>query len=132
LLNEVIIQQAVFELIDRAARPRGEFFEPYPNKKGATNVIALNPCFATLAAFQARHLFTFAVQLLDLPADATHLLGGLGGILSRVVGHDVVRAVGRHLNAEELHLVVFRKASDLDSFAMREFVFASTSRESTR
>lgn len=64
------------------------------------------------------------MQLLDRKPKATHLLGGLDGILSRVISHDVVRAVGRHLNAEQLHLGVFRKASDLDSFAMREFGFA--------
>jgi hypothetical protein len=69
-------------------------------------------------SFQAGHLLTFAVQLLDLPAEATYLLCHLGRILSAVVGHDPIRAVGRHLNPEQMHLVVFGKAFDLDRFTV--------------
>jgi hypothetical protein len=119
----------VFELIGRAPRLRREFFESDPDEKSTANMVALNACLATLAAFQARNLFTFAIHLLDRKPKATHLLGGLGGILSRVVGHDVVRAVGRHLNAEQLHLVVFGKASDLDSFAMRSPISVDAARD---
>src|ERR687895_2922500 len=108
----------MFELIDTVRPVRAaSSFEFNPDEKSTANGVALNACLATLAAFQARNLFTFAMQLLDRKPKATHLLGGLGGILSRVVGHDVVRAVGRHLNAEPLHRGVFRKASELDSFA---------------
>ena len=116
--------------VDRPCdRLRRRLFESDPDEKSTANVVALNACLATLAAFQARNLFTFSMQLLDLPADATHPLGGLSGILSRVVGHEVVRAVGRHLNAEQLHLGVFRKASDLDSFAMRSLIDVDAARD---
>jgi hypothetical protein len=63
-------------------------------------------------------LFAFAVQLLDLPAKAARLLCGFCGILSQVVGHDKVRAVGRHLNPEQVHLMVFGKAFDFDPLAV--------------
>ncbi len=79
-------------------------------------MVALDTRLAALAPLQSRHLFAFAVQLLNLPAAATHLLCRLSGILSGVVSHDPVRAVGRHLNPEQTHLVVFREAFDLDHF----------------
>src|SRR5512143_1296193 len=84
-------------------------------------MIALNPSLATLAAFQTGDLLAFAVQLLNLPAKATRLLSSLRGILSGIVGHDPIRAVGRHLNPEQTHLVVFGKALDLDRLPVRYF-----------
>jgi len=62
LLNEVIIQQSVFELIHRAACLCREFFEPDPHQKSTADMIALDACFAALAAFQPGHLFPFTVQ----------------------------------------------------------------------
>ena len=73
MLNEVIIQQPVFELIHRAASMCRQCFEPDPHQKSTADVIALDARFATLAAFQPGDLFTFAVQLLDFPAEATDL-----------------------------------------------------------
>src|SRR5512135_2782480 len=85
-------------------------------------MITLNPCLATLAAFYPRELFPFAVQLLNLPTKAAHLLRGLRRVLSGSVGHDPVRAVSRHLNPEQAHLVLFRKSPALNPFAMGQFV----------
>jgi hypothetical protein len=122
LLNEVIIPQPVFELIDRAACLSREFFESPPNEPGTSNRIALNPRFAALAAVQTRKLFAFAVQWLDFPADATPLLGDLRGIGSRIVGPNPIRAVGRPLNPETLHGVVFRKPCELARLAVAQCV----------
>ena len=50
-MNEVVIQQTMFELIDGAARLRRQFFEPNPDQKGTTDVIALDAGFGALATF---------------------------------------------------------------------------------
>src|SRR3712207_6424432 len=92
LLNKIVIQQAVFELIDGTASLRGEGFEPDPDQKGTGDMIALNAGLPTLALFQPRYLFPFAVQLLDLPAYVTHCLGSVRGVSSWIVGHNPVRA----------------------------------------
>ena len=104
----------MFELINRAAGLCRQFFESDPHQKRAADVIALDARRTALAAFQPGHLFAFAVPLLNLPTEAARLLCGLGGILSQVIGHDVVRAVGRHRHPEELHLMGVREPFDLD------------------
>ena len=83
-------------------------------------MIALNTRFAALAALQPGKLLAFTVQLLNLPTKATRLLCGLGRNLSRVVRHDLVRAVGRHLNPEQTYPVVFGKALDFDPLALAQ------------
>jgi len=50
LLNEILAQQAMFELIDRAAG-LGEGFELDPDQKGTGNMIALDAGLAALAPF---------------------------------------------------------------------------------
>ena len=87
----------MFELIDRAARCDRQFFEAHPDQKRTGNMVALNPRFATFAAFQSGHLFAFAVQLLNLPTEAARLLCGRRRVLGDVVGDDVIRAVCGHL-----------------------------------
>jgi hypothetical protein len=82
-------------------------------------MIALNPGSTALTAFQTGDLFAFAVQLLHLPAIAVCLLDGRRGDLSPVVRHDPIRVVSGHLTPEQLHLVVFGKASGLDGFTVR-------------
>ena len=62
MLNEVIIQQSVFELIHRAACLCREFFEPDPHQKSTANMIALDTCLTALTAFQPRHLFAFGMR----------------------------------------------------------------------
>ncbi|MDD5460311.1 MAG: hypothetical protein PHG00_01560 [Methylococcales bacterium] len=84
-------------------------------------MMALNSGEPPLAAFQPRHLFAFAVQLLDFPALAARVLCRRRGELSTVVRHDPSRAVSRHLDPEQLHLVVFGKAFDLNAFAVSLF-----------
>ena len=91
MLHEVIIQQTVFELIYRATRLCCKCFEPDPHQKSTANMIALDTCLTALTAFQPRHLFAFAMQLRNLPAEAARLLCRLSGILSQLVGHNVVR-----------------------------------------
>ena len=121
----------MFELIHRATSLCREFLEPDPDEESTANVITLDARLAALAAFQPGDLFAFAVQLLDLPAEAARLLCRLRGILSQVVGHNVVRAVGRHLNPEQLHLVVFGKAFDLDALAVGQVLCAPGQRVHT-
>ena len=118
------MQQTVFELINGTAGLSREFFKSDPNQQSTADMIALNAGIATLTLFQTGHLFAFSMQLLDLPAEATHLLGRLCGILNWIIGHDPIRAVGRHLDPETLHLVLFGKAFDLDRFAVPQFVFS--------
>ena len=121
----------MFKLINGATSLRREFLEPDPDEESTANVIPLRTRFAALAAFQAGDLLAFAVQLLDLPAEAARLLCGLGGILSQVVRDDKVRAVGRHLNPEQVHLVVFGKAFDLDALAVGQVLGAPGERIDT-
>ena len=80
---------------------------------------------ATLAAFQASGLFGFAVKLLNLPAQATHLLSVLSGILSKIVGGDIVCALGRKHQRGQFHLMTFGEVLDVQGLAMLEFSLCS-------
>jgi hypothetical protein len=62
-LDEVVIQQALLELIDGATGLGRQVLESDPNQEGTADVVALNPGLAALAAFQPCHLLAFAVQL---------------------------------------------------------------------
>lgn len=62
------------------------------------------------------------MKLLNLPTQGTRFLCVLRRILRQVVRHDPIRAVGRNLDPEELHLEVLGKPVDLDPFAVLEFV----------
>jgi len=57
------------------------------------------------------------MQLLNLPMKATRLLCRFCRTLGQIVGQNEVRAVGRHLNPETLHFVVFGKAFNFESLA---------------
>ena len=111
----------MFELINRAAGLCRKCFESDPNQKRTADMMAVDARRTALATFQACHLFAFAVQLLTLPTEAARLLCGLGRILSQVIGHDRVRAVGRHRHPEELHRMIFREAFDLDPLPVCQF-----------
>ena len=124
MLNEVVIQQAVFKLIHRATSLRRQFFETTQTRNAHPMWLRWMRALRHWQRSKPGDLFPFAVQLLDLPAEATHLLCRLRGILSLVVGHDVVRAVGRHLNPEALHFVVFGEAFDLDALAVGQLLGA--------
>lgn len=85
-------------------------------------MITLNTRLTTLAAFQSGDLFAFAVKLLDLPTKAARLLCRQRGILSGIVRHDPVCAVGRHLNPEQAHLMVIGKALEVDSLTVDQLL----------
>ena len=94
-----------------------------PDQNGTPNMIANNASLATLTVFQTGQLFGFPVKLLNFPSQGdTHLLYGLGRILSKIVGHDIVRALGRQHYSEQFHFMIFRKALDLDDFAVWFFL----------
>ena len=77
LLTEIVIQEPMLKLINGPTSLVGKLVEPPPNEEGTTDVIALNSGLATLTSFQASDLFAFAMQLLNPPAKATHLLSVL-------------------------------------------------------
>lgn len=71
LLDKVIIEQAMFQLIDGTLGLRRQRFEPDPNQV----CTLVWPCWiAVLAAFQPRGLLVFAVQLLDLNESHTPIV----------------------------------------------------------
>ncbi len=121
----------MFDLVNGLLTGVGEAFEAYPHQQRAGDVVALNTRFAAQAILKTRQLLGFAVKLLNLPAQGTHLLSALCRALSKVVSHDPFRAVDRHLNPEQLHLEITRKPSDLDQFAMHQLSFAPTERLNT-
>ncbi|MEP7284146.1 MAG: hypothetical protein ABI947_00095 [Chloroflexota bacterium] len=53
------------------------------------------------------------MKLLNLAVQATHVLGGLGRVLSHIVGGDIVRALGRKHQPEQFHLTAFGKVLDM-------------------
>ena len=69
----------MLDLINRSLRFKGHLFEP--NQNGTSNVVSGNSCLSTLIAFKTRQLLGFTVKLLDLPAEATHLLYDLHVVL---------------------------------------------------
>lgn len=90
----------MLELVEGFTGMRSEFGESDPDEKSASDVVTLDTRFAALTVFKASELFAFAVQLLDLPAKATHLSCGLGGILSWIVSHDKFHTLGRHYDSD--------------------------------
>ena len=113
----------MFDLINRLLRFLGNLLEPDPYPDRAPNVVTDNSGLTTLATFQSSELFGLSVKLLNLPAQATHLLHGLRVVLSKIVGDDIVRALGRQHHPEQFHFVVFGKALELHHFAMFSFCF---------
>lgn len=121
----------MFQLTDGTLGLGSQLFQSHPDQECIADVIVLNPRLATLAAFEPRNPLTLAVQLLGLPTKATRLLCSLCSILSGIVGHGPVRAVGKHLNPEQAHLVVFGKALNFNSLTMGQLVGAPGQRIDT-
>ncbi len=119
MLTQVVIQETVLDLIDGLPRFDRDLLESYPDQDGTPDVIAHDARFAALTAFQTSDLFGLAMKLLNLPTPAVHLLNRRRLGLSRVVGHDVVRALGRQRYSEQFHFVIFGEALDFDRLAMR-------------
>lgn len=118
LLDEVIRQHGSFDVVSGAMPLVRQLSQACPDQQSTMNVIALNARFSTLASFNPRQLLDLAVHLLNLPAHRTHFSCALRRRLSDIVSHDVIRAVGRHLDPEQLHLVVSWKISQLDPLAI--------------
>jgi hypothetical protein len=108
----------MLDLVNRLSALVGHGFQPSPHQQRTSNMVALNPGFATLTGFRPCQLLQFAVKLLNLPTDARLLLCSIGGGLRSVVGGDKFRPVGGHRNPEQFHLLVSGKPSNLDELAM--------------
>lgn len=106
----------------------GDSSQANPNQHGASDVIALNPRLSALAALDPGELLSLSMKLLNLPAQGTRLLRAPRDVLSQVVRHDRVRAMGGHRNAEQLYLVLFGKPLDLDDLSVRSFALTPTER----
>ena len=100
LLDQLVVEAPMFEAVHGLPGLTGQGFAAHPDQEGSGDMIALNARVAAWTAFQARQLLAFAVQLLDLPAHVTHMLCGVRGVRSGIVGHDPVRAAGRRHNPE--------------------------------
>jgi len=98
-------------------------FETNPNQNGTANVIPNDSRIATLTAFKTGQLLGFSVKLLDLPAKAAHILYDLHLVLSHLVRHDIVRALGRQHYSENFHLMLGRKTFDFDDLTLLLFCF---------
>ena len=85
---------------------------------GTADVITNDACFTALTAFQAGDLLGFAMKLLDFPAQGVRVLDGLRGILSQVVGHDVIRALWGQHYPEQFQLVFLWEAFELDQLTV--------------
>ena len=123
-----MIQKAVFNAISGLFGSSSNVGEAYPDQDGASNMVALYASFTALVLLNASELFQLAVELLDFPAHATHLLCGIQRILSEVVSDNPIRAVGRHRDPEQFYLVVLRKPFDFDDFAMLSLLMAPRQR----
>ncbi len=112
----------MLELIESLARLLNHLFEAYPDQDSTGDMIALKPPQPTRTTFQTCRLFGFPMKLLNLPAQATHVLRGLGRILSHIIGGDIIRALGRKHQPEQFHLMTFGKILDMQGFAVLFFV----------
>ncbi|MEP7289016.1 MAG: hypothetical protein ABI947_24950 [Chloroflexota bacterium] len=99
-----------------------KLFETNAEQDGTGDVIALNTGQTTLTALATSSLLGFAVKLLNLPAQATHVLGGLGRVLSHSVDGDIVRVLGRKHEPEPFHRMAFGKVLDMERLALLGFI----------
>lgn len=82
-------------LVNGMFRFMSHLLELDPHQDRTTVMISDDPGLATLTTFQPIELFGLAVKLLNLPTPAAYLLHRLRVVLSKVVGDDIVRALGR-------------------------------------
>jgi len=68
LLSQKVIKESKLNAIKGLPCFSGEGSESNPNKDGASDVIALNPCLSALATLNACELFSLSMKLLNLPA----------------------------------------------------------------
>lgn len=93
-------------------------FKAHPYRHGASDMIALYSLFSAPTESHTGQLSAFAVKPPDSPAEAGRLLHGSDGRLRKIVGYDIIRAPGRKRHAEQLHLMTFRKTSQMNSFSV--------------
>ena len=84
----------MFDLINRLLSFMGNLFQSDPHQDCTPDMITDDSGFTTLTTFQSSELFGLSVKLLNLPTQATHFLHGLCVVLSKVVGDDIIRALG--------------------------------------
>jgi len=84
----------MLDAINGALSFNGNLLEPHPNQDRTTDMVSDNSGYAALISFKSSQLFRFTVKLLDLPAKVAHILYDLHVVLSHLVRHDVVRALG--------------------------------------
>src|ERR1043165_2117865 len=125
-MDKIVVKQAVFELIDSLPTLASQRLQAHPHQQRASDVVALDTGFATLAILKPRQLLGFSVKLLNLPAQRTRFLSTLRRILRQVISHDPFRAVGGHLNSEQFHFEISWEPSDLDQSACRQLRLAPT------
>jgi hypothetical protein len=77
-----------------------ELLEPDPHQDRTSDVITDNSGLATLATFQSGELLGLSVKLLNSPTRGAHLLHGLHIVLCKIVGNDIVHALGRQHHPE--------------------------------
>ena len=81
----------------------GEVGQVAPDQDGAADVVLLGAGQAALALLDAEGLLGFALILLNLPADGTHILRIAEGVLRKVVGHAPFRAAVSSHDPEQFH-----------------------------
>ena len=113
LRTQIVIQQALLQLVDGGSGVVSDSLETYPDEHGTSDMVALNAGQPTLATFNPGGLLGFTVKLLNLPTEGTHLLSVFGRILSGIVGSDKVRALRRKHQPEQLHLMACREILDM-------------------
>ena len=97
-----------------------DLLESHPNQHCTPDVIANNPCQATLTPFKTGQLLGFTVKLLNLPPPVTRLLCNRCVVL-KVVGYNIIREPVTGRNPEKFHLVMLGKASDFNPFPASAF-----------
>ncbi len=90
----------MFDAVNGALRFNSYLLEPDPNQDRTTDMVPDNSRLAALISFKSGQLLCLSVKLLDLPAKAAQILYDLHIVLSHLVGHDVVRALGRQHYSE--------------------------------
>ena len=92
-------------------------------------MIALNACKSALTVLNAREWLGCAEQLLNLPPssrwlDADNFFDSTNRILSPIVGNDIVRALRRKHQPEQLYTMTFGYRLEMNTLSMLLFSLA--------
>jgi hypothetical protein len=80
----------LFDLVNSLSCFTGDLLEPFPDEKGAGDMVALDSSLSALALFDAAKLFDLSVQLLDFPSVGARCPYILRRLASPVVCRDVI------------------------------------------